>query len=61
MRLPYLPVPREELLRRLDGRNRRGDGNVLTVTSQALNEFVARFEPPDDEGEGEEIIELGSF
>jgi len=31
----------------------------LTVTSSALDDFVARFEPPH--GEGEEIVEAGSF
>jgi len=55
----YFPVPREELLRRLEERNRRADGNALTVTPEALNDFYARFEPPHDEGE--EIIEPGSF
>ncbi|MCX4406462.1 MULTISPECIES: AAA family ATPase [unclassified Streptomyces] len=59
-RLLYFPVPREELLRRLlEARNQREDGNALTVTPEALNDFFARFEPPQDEGE--EIIEPGSF
>ncbi|MFD8425931.1 AAA family ATPase [Streptomyces sp. NPDC059466] len=58
-RLLYFPVPREELLRRLEVRNRREDANALTVTPVALEDFYARFEPPHDEDE--EIIEPGSF
>jgi predicted kinase len=54
----YFPVPREELLRRLEERNEREDGNALTVTPEALADFYDRFEPPHDEGE--EIIEPGS-
>ena len=50
-RLVCLPADRAELLRRLDERNRREDANALTVTASALDDFVARFEPPaDDEG-----------
>jgi predicted kinase len=58
-RLLYFPVPREELLRRLEARNQREDGNALTVTPEALDDFFARFEPPH--GEGEEVIEPGTF
>ncbi|MCX4617969.1 ATP-binding protein [Streptomyces mirabilis] len=58
-RLLYFPVPRTELLRRLDERNQREDGNALTVTESALNDFYARFEPPHDEGE--DIVEPDSF
>ncbi|MFC9640874.1 hypothetical protein ACFTZF_20275 [Streptomyces mirabilis] len=47
------------MLRRLDERNGRQDGNALAVTESALDDFYARFEPP--QGEGEEIIEPGSF
>jgi len=53
-RLIYLDVPREVLLRRLAERNRRSDANALTVTESALDDFVARFEPPS--GEGEEVV-----
>jgi predicted kinase len=53
-RLIYLPVSRQELVRRLTVRNRRGDANALLVTESALEDFFARFEPP--EGEGEEIL-----
>ncbi|MFE0381946.1 hypothetical protein ACFW1M_41765 [Streptomyces inhibens] len=42
----YLPADREELLRRLDERNRREDANALTVTPEALDDFFARFDPP---------------
>jgi predicted kinase len=58
-RLLYFPVPRPELLRRLESRNQRADANALGVTESALDDFYARFEPPH--GEGEEIIEPGSF
>jgi hypothetical protein len=52
-----LPVSREELLRRLEDRNRRDDAEALAVTESALGNFYARFEPPRDEGE--EVIEPG--
>ncbi|MFJ6213819.1 AAA family ATPase [Streptomyces sp. NPDC092296] len=58
-RLLYFPVGRDELLRRLDERSRREDANALIVTPEALDDFFARFEVPH--GEGEEIIEPGSF
>ncbi|MCX5172214.1 ATP-binding protein [Streptomyces antibioticus] len=58
-RLLYFPVERAELLRRLGERNLREDANALTVTESALDDFYARFEPP--EGEGEEIVGPGWF
>ncbi|KFG76996.1 hypothetical protein FM21_13295 [Streptomyces mutabilis] len=58
-RMLYFPVPRGELLRRLAVRNEREDANSPAVTESALDDFYARFEPPQDEGE--EIIESGSF
>jgi predicted kinase len=57
-RLLYFPVSRRELLRRLDERNRREDANALQVTPEALDDFFARFDVP--EGEGEEIVEPGA-
>ncbi|MGW1716055.1 AAA family ATPase [Streptomyces sp. NPDC002156] len=54
-RLLYFPVDRDELLRRLEERNRRADGNALLVTPGALEDFFARFEPPV--GEGQEVIQ----
>lgn len=51
-RLLYFPVERDELLRRLV---ERGDANALVVTPEALDDFFARFEEPQDEGE--EIVE----
>jgi predicted kinase len=45
-RLVYLPVEKPELLRRLERRNQRTDANALTVSPQALDDFLARFEPP---------------
>ncbi|MFI9320162.1 MULTISPECIES: AAA family ATPase [Kitasatospora] len=56
-RLLYFPVDRDELLRRLAERNQRGDANALIVTPEALDDFFARFEAPQDEGE--EIVEPG--
>ncbi|RSM39913.1 hypothetical protein DMB66_57830 [Actinoplanes sp. ATCC 53533] len=50
-RLIYFDVGRDELLRRLAERNRRGDANALRVTPEALQDFIARFEPPSGEGE----------
>ncbi|MFE1874973.1 AAA family ATPase [Streptomyces sp. NPDC059496] len=47
----YFPVGREELLRRLAERNGRGDANALMVTPQALDDFIARFEEPQEENE----------
>jgi predicted kinase len=46
-RLVYLPVDKTELLRRLTERNQREDANALTVTPEALDDFFARFDPPD--------------
>ncbi|MEY9958895.1 AAA family ATPase [Streptacidiphilus sp. MAP5-52] len=53
-RLLYFPVPRDELLRRLEARNLRQDANALMVSESALDDFYRRFEPPH--GEGEEIV-----
>ncbi|WP_329032439.1 ATP-binding protein [Streptomyces sp. NBC_01725] len=44
--LIHLPTTREELLRRLTERNQRADANALAVTPQALDDFVARYQPP---------------
>ncbi|WP_282203128.1 AAA family ATPase [Kitasatospora fiedleri] len=54
-RLLYFPVPEDELLRRLEERNRREDANALTVTVGALADFHERFDVP--EGEDEETVE----
>ncbi|WP_435610190.1 AAA family ATPase [Streptomyces sp. C10-9-1] len=54
-RLLYFSVERDELLRRLVERNDREDANALVVTPEALDDFFARFEAP--QGEGEEIVE----
>uniref|UniRef100_UPI000AAF2C73 AAA family ATPase n=3 Tax=Nocardiaceae TaxID=85025 RepID=UPI000AAF2C73 len=45
--LVYLPVDKDELLRRLDERNKREDANALEVTPEALDDFFARFDPPE--------------
>ena len=54
-RLLYLKVDPEVLRQRLAGRNRRGDANALVVTPSALEDFIARFHEPVDEGE--ELVE----
>ncbi|MEU9749168.1 hypothetical protein [Streptomyces niveus] len=51
--LIHLPVTRAELLRRLAERNQRADANSLAVTPQALDDFLARYQPP---GTGEHPI-----
>lgn len=43
-RLVHFDVDRTELARRLVERNRRAD--ALPVTESALDDFIARFEPP---------------
>ncbi|WP_275462327.1 AAA family ATPase [Streptomyces noursei] len=45
----YLPVDRDELLRRLAERNRREDANALMVSEEALDDFFARFDPPSED------------
>jgi predicted kinase len=54
-RLLYLRVDPEVLRQRLADRNRRGDTNALMVTPSALEDFIARFQEPVDEGE--ELVE----
>ncbi|MCS0634328.1 ATP-binding protein [Streptomyces sp. LP05-1] len=49
----YLPTDRTELLRRLTQRNQREDANALMVTPEALDDFFARFDPPEED---EEVI-----
>lgn len=50
-RLIYFKISPKELAKRLEERNKRADANALTVTKEALNDFIARFEEPNDEGE----------
>jgi predicted kinase len=50
-RLLYFKVDPEVLRQRLADRNRRGDANALKVTPSALEDFIARFDEPVDEGE----------
>ena len=49
VRLVYLPVEKAELLRGLNERNERADANALTVSPEALDDFFARFDPPEDD------------
>ncbi|SHN48217.1 AAA family ATPase [Cryptosporangium aurantiacum] len=49
VRLLHFPVPKAELLRRLNMRNDEGHANALGVTPEALDDFLARFDEPDDE------------
>lgn len=44
--LVHLRTDRAELLRRLELRNARSDANALTVSAEALDDFIDRFEPP---------------
>jgi hypothetical protein len=49
---PALPESRRhELLHRLTRRSNRSDANALSGADAALDDFIARFEPPSDEGE----------
>jgi predicted kinase len=50
-RLLYFKVEPEVLRQRLADRNRRADANALKVTPSALEDFMARFDEPVDEGE----------
>ena len=59
VRLLYLPMPKDELLRRLNARNAQEHANALLVTPDALDDFYARFDVPD--GEDEQEIAVGSF
>lgn len=52
-RLLYFPVDRIELLRRLAARNRLDHANALMVTPEALDDFIARFDPPQGGGRGD--------
>lgn len=47
--LIHLHAERDELMRRLATRNEREDANALTVTAEALDDFIHRFEPPTAE------------
>ena len=58
-RLLYFPASRAELLQRLAERNRLESANALTIEESDLEDFYARFEEPEDEGE--EVIQPGSF
>jgi hypothetical protein len=42
---------REVLFQRLADRNRRGDANAMTLMPSDLEDFIARFEEPANEGE----------
>jgi predicted kinase len=56
-RLLYFKVDPEVLVWRLADRNRREDANALAVTPSALEDFVARFDEPLDEGQ--ELVDSG--
>ena len=49
--LLYFKADRALLKERLEARNARGDANALVVEERHLQEFMSRFDPPDDEGE----------
>jgi predicted kinase len=50
-RLLYFRADRDLLEQRLRHRNQRTDANALIVDSAMLDDFFARFEAPEDEGE----------
>ena len=56
-RLLYFKADHEVLTQRLAERNRRDDANALAVTPSALEDFIARFDEPCDEGE--ELVDSG--
>lgn len=56
-RLLYFKGDRQVLAQRLAERNRRVGANALAVTPSALDDFIARFDEPYDEGE--ELIDSG--
>lgn len=53
-KLIYLKASPEVLLRRLKERNKLTHANAFPVSEEKLQEYIARFEEPNDEGE--EII-----
>lgn len=59
VRLLHFPVPKDELLRRLNSRNKEEHANALLVSAEALDDFYGRFDEPD--GEGEQVIAEGAF
>ncbi|MEV6487186.1 ATP-binding protein [Actinoplanes sp. NPDC051633] len=58
-RLLYFPVSRAELLARLAERNRLGRAEAMPLRESDLDDFYARFDEPEDEGE--EVIQPGSY
>lgn len=58
-RLLYFPVSRAELIDRLAQRRRLSGANAMPLRESDLDDFFERFEEPD--GEGEEVIQPGSF
>ena len=45
----FLDVPEEELVRRMEARNRRRDPNDVPITVGQLREYLPRFERPTDD------------
>lgn len=54
-KLVYLKASPEVLINRLKERNKRTDANAFPVTEKMLQDYIERFEEPNNEGE--EIIE----
>ncbi|HIS76179.1 MAG TPA: ATP-binding protein [Candidatus Merdivicinus excrementipullorum] len=46
-RVHYMNVPLEEILARLERRNRENDGDVFQVSPEDIQKWAAFFEPPD--------------
>mgnify|MGYP001853078299 FL=1 len=48
-RVHYMDVPLEEILARLERRNRENDGDVFQVSPEDIQKWAAFFEPPDED------------
>ena len=48
LELHYFDLPFDEIWRRLDGRNKKGDFGTVPITKKQLREYWAMFERPDE-------------
>lgn len=53
----YMDVPEEELLRRLEFRNRHNDGDVFSIAPEDLKQWIVQFEAPDAAEFLEDVVE----
>lgn len=49
MDLRFLDVPEEELFRRMDARNRRGDPDDVPITAEQPAGYLPRFQRPAED------------